>query len=350
MNKNPFMISFGRIPIECITRDEQKERIVETFTIPPATDQIFIITGLRGSGKTVLMSMVIEELSLLEDWIIIRLNPAENMTENFYSELYYHLKTHKVRISGGITIPHTGIHVSVESDAPERTLQSKIEELLRAADKQKMHILVAVDEVSKSAQMRQFAQMFQTMIAGNLPLFFLGTGIPNNIEELQDVKDLTFLYRAPRIILGPLDMTAIKQKYQQTLDLPEDTAVEMARLTSGYSFAFQALGYTYWNHMPVETLEDIIPDYDQLLGQASYTKLWKEMSDVDRKVCMAIASTDSDRVQDIRTTLGMTSSQFSIYRQRLKERDLIDTDTYGRITFTLPRFSEFIRERAMMYL
>lgn len=349
MKKNPFVISFGRLPVECITRDEQKERIIETFTLPPVTDQIFIITGLRGSGKTVLMSMIAEELGAYSNWIVIGLSPSEDMREDFYSELYYRLKAHKVRISADLSIPQAGVHIAVENGAPERTVQSKIEELLGIADRKKLNVLVTVDEVSKTQYMRSFAQMFQMMIGKELPLYFLGTGIPSNIEELQDVKDLTFLYRAPRIVLGPLDQTAIMHKYEQVLGVPAMTAATMSRLTKGYSFAFQALGYTYWNHMPVSDLTELMPDYDRLLSQASYTKLWKEMSGNDRKVCTAIAENDGGNVKDIRESIDMTSSLFSIYRQRLKARDLIDTDTYGKISFTLPRFAEFIRDKALMY-
>lgn len=348
-SKNPFMLSFGRIPVEYITREGQKTRIIETFTVPPITDQIFIITGLRGSGKTVLLSTIMQELTKYKDWIIIPLNPSNDMVQSFYSELYYKLKTHHIKIAADFSIPSTGVHIAMQPDQPERTIRSRIEQLLEQADRKKLHILVTVDEVSKNESMRQFAQLFQSMIMRSLPLFFLGTGIYDNIEELQNVKDLTFLYRAPRITLEPLDLLAITNRYQAVFQMDDETAATLAKLTRGYSFAFQALGYTYWNHMPVTHVENVLPDYDQLLAQASYSKIWKELSETDRLVCKAIAAHEGSKVQVIRKEIQMDSSLFGVYRQRLKIKGLLNTDTYGKISFTLPRFSNFINIRAVLY-
>lgn len=347
--KNPFTISFGRPPVEYINRKSEYDRIFNTFTEKPVTDQIFIITGVRGSGKTVLFSSVLKALRSKNDWIIIQLNTYDDMVEAFYSELYYAMKSHRVKLSAEFNVPHAGITVSVNSDAPERTVKSKIEELLRLAEGHRKNILVAVDEVSKSTEMKRFAKVFQEMIGNELPLFFLGTGIFENIEELQNVPDLTFLYRAPRIILEPLDLTEIAFRYEGTLGVSAEEANSLAKLTKGYSFAFQALGHTYWEHMPVQTLSELLPDYDRLLTTASYSKLWKEMSDLDRTVCRAIAEQDGGKVKDIRESLSMKSNLFNAYRMRLKERGIIDTNVYGRISFSLPRFAEFVTTRAALY-
>lgn len=38
---------------------------------------------------------------------------------------------------------------------------------------------------------------------------------------------------------------------------------------------------------------------------------------------------------------------FSVYRDRLKRKGVIDTSEYGKITLTLPRFEEFVKTRQM---
>jgi len=43
------------------------------------------------------------------------------------------------------------------------------------------------------------------------------TGLFENIDALQNEKNLTFLYRAPKVKLQPLDKGAVKQKYQENL-------------------------------------------------------------------------------------------------------------------------------------
>jgi hypothetical protein len=51
-------------------------------------------------------------------------------------------------------------------------------------------------------------------------------------------------------------------------------------------------------------------------------------------------------VQAIRQTSGMPSNKFSVYRQRLKERGLLDTRQYGYVSLALPRFAAFVKVNA----
>lgn len=346
--KNPFVVSFGRPPLEYVSRAQNYDKVIDTFTEMPVTDQIYIISGLRGTGKTVLFSSLLKDFRKLDDWIVIQLNTYDDMTESLYSDLYYALGQSSVNIDVDLGIPDIA-KVSVRSNAPKMTTNSLIRSLLELVDRHGKKVLVAVDDISKSREMKKFSKLFQEMIGDELPLFFLGTGIPENIDELKNVKDLTFLYRAPRIILAPLDLTEIAFRYQQALGVATETANDMAKMTKGYSFAFQALGYVYWEHRPVDDIHSLLPDYDRMLTSASYSKMWTELSDVDKSVCRAIAATDSDRVQDIRATALMDSNLFNAYRNRLGERGLIDTSSYGKVSFTLPRFTEFINERSELY-
>lgn len=39
----------------------------------------------------------------------------------------------------------------------------------------------------------------------------------------------------------------------------------------------------------------------------------------------------------------MKSEQFSVYRERLKRKGVIDTREYGSVSMALPRFEEFVK-------
>ena len=54
--QNPFTLTFGRSPLESVDRPVQINEIIETFTADTINQQMFIITGVRGSGKTVMMT------------------------------------------------------------------------------------------------------------------------------------------------------------------------------------------------------------------------------------------------------------------------------------------------------
>ncbi len=48
---NPFTLSFGKKPVQYISRIAQTERIIGDFTAEESPNQIYMITGVRGSGK-----------------------------------------------------------------------------------------------------------------------------------------------------------------------------------------------------------------------------------------------------------------------------------------------------------
>ena len=72
---NPFSLIFGKIPVEAISQPFQRNQILEAFDSEPASQQIYMITGVRGSGKTVLMTEVCEHYRSNEQWLVIELNP-----------------------------------------------------------------------------------------------------------------------------------------------------------------------------------------------------------------------------------------------------------------------------------
>ena len=67
----------GKIPYTLILRQDSVSTILDEYTAAEPTRQIFLITGVRGCGKTVLMTSVSQALER-EGWIVVCLNPARN--------------------------------------------------------------------------------------------------------------------------------------------------------------------------------------------------------------------------------------------------------------------------------
>lgn len=59
---NPFTLSFGKKPLQYISRIMQTNQIIESFNAEIPSNQIFMITGVRGSGKTVMMTNIADEI------------------------------------------------------------------------------------------------------------------------------------------------------------------------------------------------------------------------------------------------------------------------------------------------
>ena len=116
----------------------------------------------------------------------------------------------------------------------------------------------------------------------------------------------------------------------------------MAKLTKGYSFAFQVLGYLTWeNH---GKYQDSIMKLRGYLEEFVYEKIWSESSKGDRQILYGIAETESGKISEIRKLLGIETNQFNPYRKRLIKRGLINGEERGYVRFTLPFFGEFVSE------
>lgn len=340
--KNPFTLSFGRVPNEYIVRTNEEETIIDMFAEAPVTDQMYMLLGVRGSGKTVMMTNVTRRIEELEDWITIKITPVDNILDALYKILVHNKKVHQLYVEAKINISLPGINVSVAPKLPEQNTVQAIDDILRELSKQNIKVLVTIDEITATEQMRAFVSAFQLFVTNDRLIFFLGTALFEKFEELKDVSNLTFLYRAPKIVLTPLDKYAMATTYKRVFDYDKEQALKMALTTNGYSLAFQILGYVQWEHKDEFLSDDVLEEFDNRIADASYSKLWSELSETDRIVMRGIAKSESNVVKDIRDTIVMDTNKFNQYRKRLSERGLIDTSRRGIIEFALPRFKEFV--------
>lgn len=339
---NPFTLSFGKKPLQYISRISQTNQILETFCSDVPSNQIFMITGVRGSGKTVLMTSIANELKQDDSWIVIELNPTIDLLQSLAAKIYGLPDMHSRFLNARLDFSAFDLGVSVENAAPVTDIENVLELMLEQIKKSGKRLLVTVDEVTPSEYIRIFASSFQIFLRQDQPIFLLMTGLYENIYDLQNDRSLTFLYRAPKLLLEPLNYSSVRNHYQKIFDIDTKTAGKMTGLTKGYPFAFQVLGYLYWENRNCKNIEDILPEYDQYLEEYVYSKIWSELSSLDQKVLMNISPDEELKVKELRDRLQMSSELFSVYRDRLKRKGVIDTREYGKISFALPRFAHFV--------
>lgn len=342
MKNNPFTISFGKKPLQYISRISQTNEILDNFRQEESPNQIYMLTGIRGSGKTVLMTQVSHLLEEDENWIVIELNPMRDMLQSLAAKLYALPKMHAYFLKAKLDLSAFGLGASIECAPPVTDIENALELMLEQIKKQKKRLLVTVDEVTNSEHVQAFTASFQIFIRKNYPIYLLMTGLYENIHNLQNEKSLTFLYRAPKIVLEPLNITAIRKCYMDIFHIDIESAEQMAFLTKGYSFAFQVLGFLYWNNKD-KKIDDILPEFDQYLDEYVYSKIWSELSELDRKVLSVMSLYNDASVKFIRETAGMSIEAFSVYRDRLKKKGIVDTKQYAHLTLVLPRFENFVK-------
>ena len=340
--QNPFTLTFGRSPLESVERPVQINEILEAFTADTVNQQMFIITGVRGSGKTVMMTQISNKLRADADGVVIELNPATDLLSAMLSKLNSNQVCTELIKSAKIDLSFFGFGVSIEGTAPITDAETAIIKILEKIKKSGRRLLVTIDEMTNSESMKVFAGAFQIFVRQELPVFLLGTGLYENIEELQNEKSLTFLYRAPKIQLRPLNNGAIINKYKTIFHISQESASQMAELTKGYPFAFQVLGYLTWNHDG--DYHAVLDEYKQYLSEFVYDKIWSELSAKDRMVAKAIADEKSGKIKDIRERLEMETNEFNPYRKRLIKKGIVSGEMRGYVYFTLPLFDEYVIE------
>jgi len=337
---NPFTLGFGKEPFYNIEQTMLENEILETFLSDNPTTQAYMITGLRGSGKTVLMTRIEKRLRENSDWIVVDVNPEQNVMEEIVA---YLSNWHTLVQDASVSLSAMGIGVNMK----QRTTDSIVlDNLLQNLTKKKKKVLIALDEAVVSPQVKEFVSAFQIYIRKNYNIFLLMTGLYENIYELQNEKTLTFLYRTPKILMKPLNLDRIAASYGEVFQLSEGAAYEMAKVTGGYPFAYQLLGYLCFRNG--KSYKEILSEYDSLLSEYVYDKIWSELSEKDRMVISGIAKAKTSKNKDIREQIGMDSNTFTVYRERLAKKGLIDTKEYGNIKLTLPRFKEFSRRKMLV--
>ena len=341
---NPFTLAFGKSPLESIDRPAQKLEIIDAFTATPINQQIYMITGVRGSGKTVLMTDVSRRLKAEEDWTVIELNPETDMLHSLAAKLSRVEKFGGIFRRAKINLSLLGLGMEIDGVSPIADDETAVSRMLESIGARGERVLVTVDEVTNNANVRKFAASFQIFIRAELPVFLLMTGLYENIDDLRNQKSLTFLYRTPRIQLRPLNIPAMASRYQGLLNIEEQAAYQMARMTMGYAFAFQVLGFLTFATKS-HSYKEVLREYRQYLDDFVYDKLWSELSEKDREVARGIAESGSGDAADIRAAAGIDSNTLSQYRRRLIKKGIVSGEEHGKLQFTLPLFDEYVRDR-----
>lgn len=339
---NPFTLTFGKQPNTYVFRHENIDTIIGNFESDNPISQTYLISGIRGSGKTVLMTSVANELAR-NGWIKVDLNSTQDLLDDFAMRLSDACKTIFSFTEGSLDINIAGIGIGVSSKLDDTDSVGKINQLLSYIKKKGKRVIITIDEVLHNDNMRRFASQFQIFLREDYPVFLLMTGLYENIYAIQNDPSLTFLLRSPKITLEPLSILQITTQYMNIFHLDLDKAKELANVTKGYAFAFQAFGMLYWEHRDELSLDEILLKLDSLLDDFVYKKIWQGMSDKDKEISLAIPSDEPIKVQDLCSTLGMTSSSFSKYRERLINKGILYAPQRGYVALVLPRFSQVIQ-------
>ncbi len=340
---NPFTLSFGNKPYEYVSRQKDKEEIINKLTNEPPVSHCFVITGVRGSGKTVMLTSISRYFLEKEGWVVVGLNPEDDMREALAAKLYTSAKIKHLFLEKNFNFSFHGLSFSISGKNPILNIDDLLNKMLKEISKHHVKILITIDEATNNKYMKQLALSFQMLIREDYQLFILATGLFENISALYN----EIFNRTQKFYLSPLNLAAIASSYKATLSLDNDEAIKCAKLTKGYAFAFQLLGYLMFEGKKKTIDDDLLSKYDQYLDEFTYSKIWSSLTMVEQKILSSIKSNNPVPVSDILKDLNMPKEYYSRYRDRLIKKGLIDGSQRGSVVLTLPRFYEFIQNKLL---
>ena len=344
--RNPFDITFGKEPYNIISRKGDLAPVYHSFSDEQPNSQVYILTGIRGSGKTVAMTTISEDYRKMDKWVVVELNSEGDMLEQLASKLIDEGHLKKLFLKGEFQFSFQGISFSLKGGETINNVSSLLKKEFEYLKKKNVRVLITVDEAVSSPNMRYFTQEYQILLRNGFPVFLLMTGLYQNIYSLTKSKGNTFLLRAPKINLTPLNLLSIQGSYSKIFGLTLEQASALAKFTKGYAFAYQLLGNILFEKGKKELDEEVIEEFDETIYERAYSLIYLELSETEKNVVDKVAQ--GTKNEGILKDLALSPSQLSNIKNSLAKRGIIE-DKRGEFVFALPRFKEVI-ERLLMLI
>lgn len=347
---NPFSTAFGSVPPLFLSMPENNivTNLVERLNANPVTENVFMLTGIRGSGKTVALTAIEEEIEKDNSWIVIDLNSQNDLLLDLVAKLYDTQEFISKFIMAELNLSAFGIGINASAVPPVASIETAFIKILDEIKKKNKKLLIAIDEASKTDSMLKFAGSFNLASRKKYPVYLLMTGLLNNFSTLEDAKDMTFLRRACKLELEPLNYTLVSQKYKEVFEIGLEKAAELTALTKGYPYAYQVLGKILWEKGEIELSEDVLSEFDLYMDTNVYNKIWRSLTNTEQWYVCHLSIKDDMKVAELLEMTAKKANDFSRFRESLREKGVIDTSKYGHISFYLPRFKEFVIRQMLL--
>ena len=366
MATNPFSPSFGTSPPLLAGRDEILDMFAEAVASGPTHPAYTsILVGRRGAGKTVTLNALQDDVRQL-GWLVVAVDAASGAVVPQVTSAAVELLE---GFEGKPTARLSALGVlgqSVELDHPPRpqppsALREVLTRLSEHFAENGTGLLITVDELQgmELEDMRALGGTLQHVTRREeRPVAFVGAGLPLVEETLLSDPGATFLQRCERFDVGRLPDRAVRDALEVPVreaggfvDPPGlDAAVEAS---SGYAFMVQLIGFHMWRvsgapPRPI-TAADVsagIAEAERRLGPLVIQPVWRDLSDMDRRFCVAMLSDiGPTAVADLSARLGRDRRYVNVYRDRLIKAGMIVSAGYGKVAFALSQTADWLRSR-----
>lgn len=379
--RNPFAPGAGSRPPELAGRESilSEASIAIQRALIGKQNRSQMLLGLRGVGKTVLLSKIEEmaesmghltsfieapEDRPLSELLVPKLNKILrklSMTEQAKAKTHEALRALRsfasaFKLSYGEVMlsvdPEVGVADSgdLESDLPELFL--RVGEAAKAAGK---GWTLLIDEVQylRSNDLAALIVALHKISQKELPVLFFGAGLPQVAALSGDAKSYAErLFHYPAV--GPLLQNDAKAAIRQPVEnegesIGEDALDEIFLKTQGYPYFLQEWGYQSWNiaqgtQINLADALQAADDATRRLDDGFFKVRFDRLTPKEREYVIAMAKLGPGpyRSSDIAAALGETHQSLGPRRAQIISKGMIYSPSHGDIAFTVPMFNDYL--------
>lgn len=360
---NPFKPTAGGEPPLLIGR----ERVVRDFDKGldngvGAPGRIMLITGARGTGKTVMLT-VLGDKARAHKWDVIEETASDGLCERLVSELCSKDSLiDKLTFAPSITIAGASVSLGEAELSPKRmpeTLRKAMSARLDALEKRDAGLMISIDETQAAsrADLIAIATAIQHQIREKRNVSIVFAGLPQMISDLFDDEVITFLRRARTNVLANVPIDEVNESFAQTFEdsgmsLDASLVEKAAVATAGYPYMIQLVGYYIWDaadarESTVISKEDVdegIREARVDLDNAVCVPELHGLSKNDRAYLEAMAVSDGPSgTSEVAKRMGRSAKYAATYRKRLLDAYVIRQTDRGEVDFAVPFLREYLR-------
>lgn len=382
--RNPFAPGAGNPPPELAGRQEilRRAEIVIERTLQGRHAKSFMLVGLRGVGKTVLLNRIgqlAEQRNLR--WQLVESpedKPLPELLVPALRKILLSLDTmtsignaarRGLRILGNfaksVKLKYEGLELGVDVEkglADSGDLESDLTDLLvtvgEVAKTARTGVLLLIDELQYvgEGELSALIMAIHKTSQRQLPVILIAAGLPQLVANMGRSKSYAErLFDFPEV--GPLAhadaVTAISEPISKEGEKIAKPAIEeIIRLTEGYPFFIQVWAYHCWNEAaksPI-ALRDVqraeptvIKDLDESFFRVRFDRLTPSEKRYLR--AMAELGPGPHRSGEVADALSVKVQSVAPTRNSLIKKGMIYSPRHGDTAFTVPLFDAFLKRQ-----
>ncbi|HEX4893961.1 MAG TPA: AAA family ATPase [Hyphomicrobiaceae bacterium] len=382
--RNPFAPGAGNPPPELAGRGDILLRadIMLKRVAQGRHAKSFMLVGLRGVGKTVLLNRIRE----MAEEHKLRAHLVESPEEKPLPELLLpplrrlvlrldevgrmHAAVRRglrvlASFAKSVKVKHEGFEVSLDIEhgvADSGDLESDLADVLvavgEAAKARKTAVVLLIDELQyvREVEVSALVMGIHKVSQLQLPLVLVGAGLPQLVGNMGRSKSYAErLFDFPE--LGPLAhddaVVALTEPIAREGEKIEPKAVErIVSRTGGYPFFLQAWGYHCWNIAPkspirVKDVEAADPVVLADLDASFFRVRFDRLTPTEKRYLRAMAELGPGphRSGEIADVLGVKVQSVAPTRNSLIKKGMIYSPAHGDTGFTVPLFDDFLKRQ-----